>query len=368
MRNVRAFIRPLTILAAAGAVAVSGTAAAAAAPARAAGWRVTAVAKLAPGLVAAVVSPAARTAYELASPTSSGGAPYRLSRISLATRKVTAGPAFSVSTLTLAAGYLWVSGATYSPSTKLFKPVLYEVSPATLGVVRRWSAFSPSKVGFSVSVASGPGGTAWIGFGQALLHVRPGPGTVLRRDRLAAAGHFVSGIAANPALTRLYVADQNPGGGAIALELSASTGRVLARSATPLRDSVGGAGLTGLPSGVAASYRTGMLGETVLLRQRGLSQVKVPAKSAGLYGWAMYASTVYGGGALWLNQEITGLTGCVTPGTGAVRASATLKALKDDGALLTVDATARRVYTLAPSSNGSRDTLATIAAPARCWG
>lgn len=84
--------------------------------------------------------------------------------------------------------------------------------------------------------------------------------------------------------------------------------------------------LTATPPGVWASYRTGMLGATILLRRDGLTTVLPPdytgrpasrlaASIPGRWG----ATTVYGGGALWLANE-SGVMARADPRTGDVRA------------------------------------------------
>jgi len=92
---------------------------------------------------------------------------------------------------------------------------------------------------------------------------------------------------------------------------AASTGHLLATAAL---SSAGPAALTAVPGGVWASFRTGMNGRTVLLRQRGLREV---TPSASIFIWPMDATTVYGGGRLWLAGE-PGAVGCIAPGTGQV--------------------------------------------------
>jgi len=81
----------------------------------------------------------------------------------------------------------------------------------------------------------------------------------------------------------------------------------------------------------------------------------------GFYRYAMGASTSYGGGAVWLSQDTSGLTGCVAPGTGQVRSAATLRLLADGGELLGVRPSAREVFAAGQSG------LIVITAPARCW-
>ena len=217
---------------------------------------------------------------------------------------------------------------------------------------------------------AGPARTVWVGWGGSLRQVRTRTGATVRQVRLPA-GLLASDIAVDPAARYLYVAGEGRLGGVTALEYAAGTGRLLATAArSPLRFSVGGAALTAVPGGVWASFRTGMLGQTVLLRQAGLGSVPLPASylpgvppassQPDFYHYAMGASTDYGG-ALWLAQGTGGLTGCVAPGTGQVRSVATLRLLADGGELLGVRPSARQVFAAGPSG------LIVITAPARCW-
>jgi hypothetical protein len=385
MRSLRGMLcwretaKGLTALAAAGvigvtaglavqppAVAAPGTAAAGPAGTGSASaavtWRARTVVKLGSRLASLAVSPQAGAAYELLARNKFGQGPFRLERISLATRAVRRGPAFPVSDVAVAAGYLWVSGDTGSGSSA-FRPVLYQVNPATLAVLRSWRLTTRPTSDFAeITVAAGPAGTAWVGFLRTLWRLNPGTGTVLRRVRLAA-GLSAVDIAVDPAARHLYVAArENKTGGVLPLEYTAGSGRLIARSArTALRFSAGGAQLTAVPSGVWASFRTGMLGQTVLLRQGGLRTVRLPSAGRGLYGWAMNASTVYGGGSLWLNSGVQGRIACVGPGTGRIRASGTLKALDNGIGLLAVSPSARKVFALGGSG------LLAITAPGSCW-
>jgi hypothetical protein len=349
-----------------------------------AGWRARTVARLSPLMMSTAVDPAARAAYELVARRPGGTGPFRLWRIGLSAgsgrvaRAARRGPAFPVSVVSVAGGFVWVSGdlsAGPSPSASS-RPVLYQVNPRTLAVVASWRlARRPGPCGqpgryAPVSVAAGPARTVWVGCGGTLRQLRTRTGATVRRVRLPA-GLLASDVAVDPAGRYLYVAGEGKLGGVTALEYAAGTGRLLATAArSPLRFSVGGAALTAVPGGVWASFRTGMLGHTVLLRRPGLGPVPLPASylpgvppasiQPDFYRYAMGASTAYGG-ALWLSQGTGGLTGCVAPGTGQVRSVATLRLLADGGELLGVRPSARQVYAVGPSG------LVVITAPARCW-
>jgi hypothetical protein len=71
-------------------------------------------------------------------------------------------------------------------------------------------------------------------------------------------------------------------GGAVVLAFSAGTGGLLAQTGrTPLIWSAGGAQLAAVPAGIWVSFRTGMLGQSVLLSARSLSMInEAPAGSA----------------------------------------------------------------------------------------
>ena len=341
-----------------------------------AGWGARTVTRLSPLMMSTAVDLPARAAYELVA-RRPGTGPFRLWRIGLSARSarvtgaVRRGPAFPVSAVSVAGGFAWVSGdlsAGPSPSAPS-RPVLYQVNPRTLAIVASWRL--PGAGGYvPVSVAAGPAGTVWVGWGGSLRQVRTRTGATVRHVRLPA-GLLASDIAVDPAARYLYVAGEGPLGGVTALEYAAGTGRLLATAArSPLRFSVGGAALTAVPGGVWASFRTGMLGQTVLLRQAGLGSVPLPASylpgvppasiRPDFYHYAMGASTDYGG-ALWLTQGTSGLTGCAAPGSGQVRSVATLRLLADGGELLAVRPAARQVFAVGPSG------LIVITAPARCW-
>lgn len=112
-----------------------------------------------------------------------------------------------------------------------------------------------------------------------------------------------------------------------ALEYDARSGRRLATASSGLITySVAAAALTAVPGGVWASFRTGMMGLTIHLRQQDLAPVAPPGPgiewqpATGVFHWPMYATTAYGGGALWLANQV-GIVACLDPQTGEVRAS-----------------------------------------------
>jgi hypothetical protein len=285
---------------------------------------------------------------------------FQLRRISLASGAVQSGPRFSVSGLRLASGFLWVYGQVYSgPHGTRVRLVLHQVSPSSLRLIRSWTLLPTRRlVSLSdVSVAPGPGRTVWVGFRRTLRLISVTRGATLRRARVPA-GFSITDVATDPRRQRLYAASTPRLGGGAVFEYGARSGLLLA-SATgqPVEFAVAGSDLTAVPGGVWSSFRTGMMGLTVLLRAGDLSAVPLHRP---IFEWTMFATTVYGGGALWL-ATMEGVTACIGPQSGAVRVRATLPGLRDSGRLLTVDPGRHLVYAM-----GRRGVIA-ISAPPACW-
>ncbi len=262
--------------------APSGSDRSAASPpgAAASGWRVRPVAPLSPRAASIVVSPGRHAAFELVAAHQGGEAPFRLHRISLTGGAARTGRQFPVPQLGMAGGYLWVTGSVVrGRHDQSGRAVLYQVSPATLQVVRSWRLTGWEKpVPGTAPVTAGPHGSVWVSYGQHLRRISPRTGAVLSRIRLKS-GLLLSVAAGDPSGRHLYVASGTGRGGAVVSEYAGGSGRLLASQAgSPLRDSAGGAALTAVPRGVWASFRTGMLGETVLLRRPGLRVVALPAQ------------------------------------------------------------------------------------------
>ena len=150
------------------------------------------------------------------------------------------------------------------------------------------------------------------------------------------AGRDVVSASVDPAGRYLYVSAWSGSSGWVS-EYTASTGRLLASTAL---SSVGGSALTAVPGGVWASFRTGMNGRTVLLRQRGLRQVTPPAS---IFVWPMDATTVYGGSRVWLAGE-PGAVGCITPGTSQVAGQGRVPLLDFTPWLLAVNPSRQLLY------------------------
>jgi hypothetical protein len=220
-------------------------------------------------------------------------------------------------------------------------------------------------------VAPGPAGSVWLGAYRTLLRISAGSGAVLARTVLPP-GLALSGLAAS-AFLYVSAADLVAGSaqeGAVLLEYSASTGKLLAETdSTPVSYSIAGAELTALPAGVWVSFRTGMQGRSVLLSEQDLATMIDPAPagpSENVYYWPMFSSSVYGGGALWVTTQ-TGFVACVNPATGRVRAAETVTSQPAQlGGLLAADATTRQVLGFA--LNDGYHELVSITPPRGCWG
>jgi outer membrane protein assembly factor BamB len=263
--------------------------------------------------------------YELNSQTNTPArGPYLLKRVNLRNGAVQKGPLFTIGNLAVADGRLWVFGSIGK------QPHLIEVNPQKLSV-RRVIPLPKATTNFPwLAIGTGPNGSVWLGTAGTLRRVDAATGktlvTVSAPPRLA-----VADLVSDPSGRYLYVsmAHEVKGGleGGTVLEYDARTGRELARATAgpPLSYSVAGASLTPVPGGVWASFRTGMLGLTIHLRQHDLALLAPPGQRVAstpansLFHWPMDATTVYGGGSLWLANE-SGIIACLDPATGAVRA------------------------------------------------
>jgi hypothetical protein len=109
-----------------------------------------------------------------------------------------------------------------------------------------------------------------------------------------------------------------------------------------------------------------MLGLTIHLRQKDLTMIAPPgpgiaqAPASGIFHWPMYATTVYGGGALWLATQ-TGIVACMNPQTGKVRAQERVPQARLIYQLLAADPVSRQVFAVAARG------LLRISPPWRCW-
>jgi hypothetical protein len=327
------------------------------AAARSSSWRVRRVAPLSPQAMNVVMNPRTGVAYEMVAD-ARGDGPFRLRRTAVAGQRAVSGPAFPVFGLQLAGGYVWVSGTVVHGSTAT-GVAFYQVNPNTLRVIRSWHRRGAAPGIGQVPVTDGPAGTVWVGFDRTLWRLSTSTGVIVARARLRS-GLSVSDAALDPARTHLYVSVAPRLGGAGLREYSASSGRLLASaSGKPLKFSVSGAALTAVPGRVWASYRTGMAGQTILLRQRDLRTVRFTGGRT-LFDWFMTGSTAYGGGSVWVGTN-NGEVGCVAPSTGRVRARSRLTPLVGGGDLLGVSAARHQVLAVGQSG------ILAITAPATCW-
>jgi hypothetical protein len=293
-------------------------------------------------------------------PTGSTGQPYRLERFAVTGGHLLRGPKFAVSQIQLADGFAWVYGAVFlGPHSNFVKLLLSQVNEQTLAVVRSWALVPLRRAAGleTVALTPGPGHSVWVGYQRTLHKVDTATGLTTRRLKVPA-GFSIGSLATDPAVRHLYVGTTPAESGGAVFEYLAGSGRQLAPArGRLLRDSVGGVELTAVPGGAFGTFRTGMLGEVVKLTQRGLRNHPLHNR---IFGFSMFATTVYGGGALFLANDDGG-TGCISIG-GAVRHTTTISALKNSGELLTTDRRAHLVYGLGPHG------LLAITPPAGCWG
>jgi hypothetical protein len=332
---------------------------------------------------AQVLDPANRTAYGLVSESRDSAGPDQLLAFSLRGGAARHGPTFGLAggysdTVTLAEGSLWVGSSTGKGDLRL-GPQLCQVDPRTLHLVRQVRLPAPrsgDSAGLPALVSAGSRGTIWVGYGGTLVHVEIRDGTILAIETVPS-GTIVS-LATDPARRTLYVSVSYPTidgqmVDAAVEERAAGSGQVLATTSatSPVTESVAGGILTALPDGVATSFRTGMDGETVLLDALGLTPIIPPGSgSAGrgideppadVFSWPMAASTLYGSGSLFIENE-WGVLACVDPATGAVRASEQDR--RDNGQILELLGLENRSHQLLASTMG--DEILAITTPNAC--
>lgn len=290
--------------------------------------------------------------------------PYRLVRTNLTNGTSTRGPLFKLPTVAVVAGRLWLTGSEHG------LPLAVEVDPLSLRTIRTVH-FTHGYGAFPlVEVAPGPSGSVWLGADRTLMRVAAASGQTLARTTVPT-GFVIAGVVTDPDRAHLYVslARKVHGGlaGGALVEDNAASGAQLASASSPLlSESVAGSGLTAVPGGVWASFRTGMLGLTLHLRQRDLAQIAPPGPQVastpanGLFHWPMSASTLYAAGSLWLTNE-SGVLACLDPVTGRVRARERISP-QEVLDLLAVDPAAHHLIAL-----NNATTLIEITPPASCW-
>lgn len=131
-----------------------------------------------------------------------------LQSFDFATQQKKSGPTFDVNALTLAAGYLWVYGSQTLLGRPL-GPVLCEVSPSTLQVIRQVRIpNSGGRRGVPSSLTQGPGRSIWASFGRILVRVNAQTGAVLHRVTIPSGG--IESISSNPSGRYLYASVSYP--------------------------------------------------------------------------------------------------------------------------------------------------------------
>jgi hypothetical protein len=337
------------------------------------------------GLDPSVIDAATDTAYAVVTnPTRSpGDGP--LESIDWQTGVTRRGPTFRVAGLTLAAGDLWVFGGQTVGGIST-GPVLCQVGQQSLRLIRQVSLPAVpvrGPGGFLLSVTAGPHHSVWVGYDRTLLLIDAAHGRVVRHVTLPSGD--VRDLSAAPDQQVLYVSLSDPtvAGKTInaqVVEVDARNGQIVAAtSASPqggVALSLNGGQVVGLPDGVAYSARSGMAGDTVLLTKAALSTVAIPGADSGgftappsdIYTWMMSASTIYGGGALWVDNG-NGVLACVDPRTGVARAEAgnpvvTGNSVRFGGNSFQLLGTDAASHTLFASAENR---LLAIAAPAGCW-
>ncbi len=298
-------------------------------------------------IVSQVIDSRAKADFAL---TSAQHGSFALRRTGLVSGQVKTGPSFPVRSVALASGSLWVFGARPAGPTAE-RMSLYRVSTRTLRIERTMT-LGPSR-GASGLAALAPGthGTIWVSFGRTVLHLAARTGDTLGTIRLPA-GLVAGDIALSPSSRVLYVATSHRTGGGFApvLEYGTASLHKLAMNSTSVTAvNVGGGMLTAAPGGVWVSFRTGMLGQTVLLRQQDLRSVKLPGAGSrhSLFTWAMGASTAYAAPSLYLVQSVSGVAGCVSPRTGHIRARGHVAGHHDGDELLGTSQSGRVLYAVA---------------------
>ncbi len=316
-------------------------------------------------------------AFSLVSPTPYGVGPWRLERVDLDRATTESGPTFPVAALAVASGYIWIACGRTTETA--IEPSLCQVDPRTLAVVRQiqlppTGAQIPDA--YPTAIADGPFNTVWAGYDQTLVRIGTQDGAILSALRIASG--TVDNLSVDPSQLHLYVSLSHPtvSGKAVdasVLEFAAGTGRALAETPadSPVTGSVAGGALTAVPGGVWVSFRGGMAGETILLRQSDLAmigpssaQMNVPFPDS-VFHWMMGASTVYGrvdGRATLVVVNEAGLLACIDPQSSVVRVQGDLTRTRGATELLAVDGGSARV--LVTDAAG----LESVTPPPACWG
>ena len=320
------------------------------------------------------VDPATDTAYALVPLVGSQShLRYQLTCATEPGGPVRKGPVLKDPDLALASDYLWAFG---EPGRKA---VVSQIDPRSLRVIRSITLPGDARPGYAaMHLTGGYGHSVWAG------STRVGPTATLyrldtRSGRIMATATLPAGTAAYdisyyPYPTEcceLYasaanIVDGSPEGNLV-LEFDAVAGRLVATADHgPVTEAVAGSVVTAVPDGVWDSFRTGMLGLTLHMRQADLALTAPTAAGiaqspvTGLFHWAMYATSVFGGGSLWMTNQ-SGRLACLDPGNGRVRAIERLSQSKLVYQLFAADPARHLLF------GADSEGLVAISPPAACW-
>lgn len=288
------------------------------------------------------------------------------------------GPVLKDPDLVVASGYLWAFG---QPGRK---SVVSQIGLHTLRVIRSITLPGMAAPSYAaLHLTAGYGHSVWAGSTIAGSSKASRTATLYRLDTRS--GRIMA-TATLPAGTVAYDLDYYPydipccalyasaarvvGGGPegnLVLEYDPIAGDLVATADHGLvTESVAGSAVTAVPDGVWDSFRTGMLGLTLSLRQSNLA-LKAPtaagiaqSPATGLFHWAMYSTSIFGGGSLWLTNQ-SGRLACLDPGSGRVRAAERLSQGKLIYQLLAADPARHLLF------GAGNQGLVAISPPAACW-
>ncbi|MGH9128622.1 MAG: YncE family protein [Acidimicrobiales bacterium] len=248
--------------------------------------------------------------------------PVQVVRVAVPSRAETESkPITGASAMAVSGNSLWVVASSDVGATNL--TVTLDQLDATTLTLRRSIHLSADPISRPETIAAVPGGPLWVGIGKHLYRVDPAKGTV---TATFTAPGYLAGLAVSPDDTVLYAAGaQANGAGLTVTERNAVSGATLATASHP--ESVVGGSVSATTAGVWASFRTGMLGDTIFLRRADLRQV-VPSAGmtlnlASRLVAAMGVQGTVSHGVLWLSNFQT--LACADPTTGQVRSSEQLK-------------------------------------------
>jgi hypothetical protein len=318
------------------------------------------------------VDPATDTAYALVPLAGSPGhARYQLTCATEPGGPVRKGPVLKDPDLALASDYLWAFGM---PGRKA---VVSQINPRTLRVIRSIALPGDAPPAYAaLHLTAGYGHSVWagstmVGRTAKLYRLDTRSSRIMATATLLPTGTVAYNLGADPGGLNLYVAAAKVVGGGpegnLVLEFdSIGGGNIAAADQGLVTDSVAGSAVTAVPEGVWDSFRTGMLGLTLHLRQSDLALTSpsrtgiAQSPATGLFHWAMYATTVFGGGSLWLANQ-SGRLACLDPGSGRIRAIERLRQSKLVYELFAADPARHLLF-----GAGSQGLVA-ISPPAACW-